>query len=141
MSAHPPLKYEAVAGELLPCLPTMQELHLRAFAEAFIQKDLVARWIHSLIEKPTKARTCLSKFHNHHNERLCKMISGTDTWPHPLANRFGSNYGVYFTGAGSASLTTIGYAASLDREAIFSLQPGRVAVFFHHEGWAWVCSA
>lgn len=127
-----------------PCPPEEAEKHLRAFAQSFVDRKHTGRWIHLLIEKPEKAENALHKFEHHLNESCCKEIGrGADTFPSSLAKVYGSRRGVYFDGSESPCRVSIAEAATLATEryadAIFSLDAGRRAIFFHHSSGAWVC--
>jgi hypothetical protein len=135
-----PPKWTPVQGELVACDAELRRLHLRAFAESFIQPHRVERWIHATIDKPTKARTCLAKFPDHRIASHCPEVSGTALWPESLTARFGDGLGLFFNGRGDGGLTSIAHAATLGGDAIFSLVPGKLAVVFFHEGWGWICT-
>jgi hypothetical protein len=135
-----PRQFKPMSAEVEPCDAEIQVVHLRSFAESFIQENFVARWIHCTIERPSKARACLYKFQKQHRPERCKEVSGTGMWPETLTQLYGTNRGLFFTGIGPGVLTTIGHAATVGGDALFSLVPGEFAVFFFHEGWAWVCT-
>ncbi|MFN2407124.1 MAG: hypothetical protein ABR594_13805 [Pyrinomonadaceae bacterium] len=126
-----------------PCSPEEAQDHLRAFAESFIKKAFVDRWLHITLEKPKKAEEELRKFENHLDARYCTMLHGADSFPVSLAEAYGSKRGVYFDGSEPACRMTAPEASSLATErnadALFSLTPGKLALFFFHEGYAWKC--
>ena len=139
-----PKKYERVAINPQPCSAEEAEKHSRGFAESFIDRRHSERWIHLLIEKPEKADKALQKFEHQLNESCCKAIGrGSDTFPSALAEVYGSKSGVYFDGSESPHKVSVAEAVTLAAErfadAIFSVEAGELAFFFHHDSGTWVC--
>ena len=127
----------------LSCPPEEAAKHLRAFAESFIAKNHIDRWIHILLEKPEKAEDYLHKFEHQLNEKYCKELGGAESFPASLSESYKSKRGVYFDGSEPPSLMTAAEAASISTEkfadAVISIVPGKLALFFHHDGWTWIC--
>jgi hypothetical protein len=139
-----PKKFIPVAVNPQPCPTEEAKKHLRAFAESFIDGNYCERWIHLLIEKSEKAEKALHKFEHHLNESRCKEIGrGAHTFPSSLAEVYGVKLGVYFDGSEAPCKVSVAEAATLAVErfadAIFSLEAGKRALFFHHDSGTWVC--
>ena len=138
-----PKKFHFIEVTRLPCSAEAAEKHLRAFAESFIEKSFVDRWLHITLEKPKKAEEELRKFETHLDERYCRMLHGADSFPVSLAEVYGAKLGMYFDGSEPACRMTAPEAASLAAErnadTLFSITPGKLALFFFHEGYAWKC--
>jgi hypothetical protein len=71
------------------------------------------------------------------------MLHGSDSFPVSLAEVFGTKLGVYFDGTEPPCRITAPEASTLATErnvdAMFSMVPGKLALFFFHEGWSWKC--
>jgi hypothetical protein len=119
------------------------EEHLRAFVATFIQSPARHRWEHCLLVVPQKARQHLAHFYVDFEHALCRRILGGDRFPLRLAGIYGNQVGVYFDGNPNVLLVTAAEAATLATEdfsdALLSLVPGKLALFFEHEGGVWAC--
>lgn len=126
-----------------PLTPQEGEEHIRAFVEAFIAKDFQDRWRHIMLEKPEKAKQGLRKFDRHLDARYCTLLPLSDSLPASLAKTFGAKLGVYFDGIEPPCKITAAIASSITNErsidAIWSMVPGKLVLFFFHEGWSWKC--
>lgn len=64
-------------------------------------------------------------------------------FPSSLAEVYGSQLGVYFDGSELPYKVSVAEAATLAAErfadAIFSVEAGKLAFFFHHDSGTWVC--
>jgi hypothetical protein len=137
-------KYVPDAVNPVACSQEEAEMHLRGFAQSFIDGNNANRWIHFLIEKPAKSLANLHKFEHHLREEFCEGIGrNASTFPASLTNEFGTKLGVYFDGSEPPSKLSIGEAATLATErgvdAVFSLVAGKLAVFFHHADGVFIC--
>ena len=128
-------------------------LHLREFIRAFISKKYQNRWMHIIFEKPEKGKIEFSKFENHLNENYCKLL---DTYPEindfTFLNSFFIQKGIgiqqfveltpgilYQPGFKPIKITFNEAMRKANWDSIFSIIPGKLAVFFYHEGWSWLC--
>jgi hypothetical protein len=134
-------KYVPVEVKPVSCGEEIAKEHLIAFANSFIAKEHIARWIHITLEKPAKAYREMVKFNQYLNQSKCQLIKGPDVFPLSLAKKYGPGLGVYFDGTGPAVHMSAAEAGMPERDAIFSIEPGRLAIFFFHEGWAWHCES
>jgi hypothetical protein len=117
--------------------------HLRTFIAAFVHAEARSRWEHCLLEAPQKARKRLQYFRRDLDPAYCRELPGAESFPLRLAGVYGDQVGVYFDGKPPARLVTAAEAATLATEdfadALLSLQLGKRALCFDHEGGAWLC--
>ena len=113
--------------------------HLRGFAEAFIDPRYSNRWVHILLERPKKSSVELAKFERHLNSKCCAILESKDL--DCLAKTVPDKPGCFFDGLSDPQLITFREARAPTllevQDAIFSILPGREAVFLFHEGWGW----
>ena len=116
-------------------------LHLEAFANAFVDKKYSDRWKHILIQKPNKAKTELVKFERQLNNSRCTLIENPDINLVKTINA--STLGVYFDGLENPQIisleSAINQATFNCTDALFSITPGELAILLFHEGWSWLC--
>jgi hypothetical protein len=116
------------------------EAHLAGFATSFVRPKFRARWRHILLERPAKAAAQLRKFEGHLDPRRCRLVDNAADVLHTIPE---STRGLYFDGQDSPRFVSLDDAlfrsGATTADAIFSISPGEHAVFFFHEGWAWVC--
>jgi len=122
-----------------PCSEEEAKDHLIKFAHAFVAEEHIPRWLHIVIERPEKAKREITKFENYLNRERCYLMKGAELFSSSLSKKYGNQLGVYFDGDGPAVLKTAAEAGEWRPDAVFSLKPGKLAVFFFHEGWAWHC--
>lgn len=140
-TASPPNSVTRAKGDVDLLLPEVVEQHLAGFAEAFIDRRFRARWLHILIERPTKAALELKRFERHCDPRYCHLLEPGHVDAVSLANELGAVSGCFYDGGGEPCWLGLAEAvtAAAGRDALFSIAPAKVAVFFFHEGWAWIC--
>ena len=117
--------------------------HLLKFAATFVRPEFRSRWVHILCERPENALVELHKFERHFDSRACSLLDPKVDRDSTLLDEFGDVTGVYFDGkSGAASLRL---SEALDRmrpyqdDALLSLDPGKLGIFFHHDRMVWVC--
>ncbi|HEX9998769.1 MAG TPA: hypothetical protein VGB45_16660 [Abditibacterium sp.] len=125
-------KYEEVDKE------TFQS-HLSAFAQSFVMKEKKERWMHILLNKPEKARQIGPHIIGDLDKNLCGS-SNRDA----LAKHKGKGVYYEFSNPQKALWLPIEDALSVGQQfdAIFSIEEGRLAVFFNHEFLffeEWIC--
>ena len=123
-------KYNAVDKE------TYQR-HLAAFVKSFVVREKRERWTHILLNKPEKARRDGHNIIGDLDRNLCGL-SGIST----LAKY--KNKGVYYEFSDKALWLPVEDGLSIGQQfdAIFSIEEGKLAVFFNHEFLMfeeWVC--
>ena len=133
-----PEKFYFVEVHAQPCTPDELQLHLAEFGKAFIDRNHVDRWLHVTQEKPEKASDELGKLMWRVNEKYRQRLDGSSGFPNSLERRFGSKRGVYFDGIDEPCKVTAVEASTLAAErsydALFSITPGKSAIFFFHHG-------
>jgi hypothetical protein len=136
-------RFYFVEVEPQSCSPEEIEIHLRAFGKAFIQSNQLERWNHITLEKPEKAKNELSKLASYFDERFFRTLKGSESFPDSLFESFGNKLGIYFDGVEPACKITASEASSLaaerDLDTLFSITPGKLALFFYHSGDTLLC--
>jgi hypothetical protein len=116
------------------------EVHLEGFVKSFVSREFRNRWLHILLEKPKKAAKELRKFERHLDQRSCRLIENASD---VMEQILGTTEGFYLDGLEPPKFTSLREAIDESNEkavdAIFSISPGKQAVFLFHEGWAWIC--
>lgn len=138
-----PIRFEFIEVNPKPCSIEELNIHLRAFGEEFIEPNYLNRWMHIIFEKPDKAKNELSKLGNSISKKFFSTLIGSESFPFSLTNKFGNKEGIFFDGIESPCKLTAGEAASLkeerDVDALFSMIPGKLALFFFHGGDVLLC--
>ena len=139
-----PDKYERVEVHPLPCSQEELERHLRAFVRSFVQPNRQQRWLHILVQKPSKAEDRMYRLVQDLDDRYCTELKGADNFPLAVAKRIGTKPGAYFDRSGECNKMTAAGAATLASEssmdALLSLIPGKLALYWHHDlGGPWLC--
>jgi hypothetical protein len=133
-----PEKFYFVEVNAEPCTKSELRMHLAEFGRAFIARNHLDRWTHVTQERPAKAKDELGKFILAIDEKFQETLYGSDGFPNALAKRFSGEPGVYFDGIEEPCKVTAVEASTLAVErtadALFSIVPGRLAIFFFHEG-------
>lgn len=114
-------KYEAVDKKIY-------QRHLTAFVKSFVVREKRERWTNILLHNPKKARRDGPNIIGDLNRDFCHLMSDDD-----LAKR--KNKGVYYEFSDEALWLPVEDALSVGQQvdAIFSLEEGRLAIFFNHE--------
>ncbi|HOF34654.1 MAG TPA: hypothetical protein PK624_12390 [Spirochaetota bacterium] len=111
------------------------DFHLRMFAGSFISKSRADRWEDLLIRRPSRIFGKSSKIFDHLDFNYCKRSDIVFA----IAEKGTS--GVYYDFLSEPVIITFEKAVEMGdfRNAIFSIKPGKLAVFFFHEGWNYIC--
>jgi hypothetical protein len=110
--------------------------HMIGFVESFVIPARRHRWLHVLSERPKRASRHSHKLHGDLDFRRCQELSvGGRVDPEIKQD------GVYYDFVEEPRILS---ADDADRvgwgcDAIFSVIPGRLAVFFFHECQSWRC--
>ncbi|WP_425617450.1 hypothetical protein NA78x_001128 [Anatilimnocola sp. NA78] len=110
------------------------EAHARAFVTAFVQKPRRDRWLFLLLQPTEKTRHNSHKLHADLDRAKCREVKWP--WkPGPTA------FGIYdqFTGDPKLISTDDIMLVGPMYDSIYSLVPGKRAVFFFHEGEMLLC--
>ncbi|MBL8122611.1 MAG: hypothetical protein JNJ39_00765 [Blastocatellia bacterium] len=112
--------------------------HLSEFGKAFIDRSHRDRWFHVTQEKPEKASDELGRLLWGVNEKYRRPMDGSSAFPNSLERRFGKKRGVYFDGIDDpckvSAVEASTLAAERGNDALFSIDPGKLAIFFFHHG-------
>lgn len=116
--------------------------HLSEFAKSFVEKDWIERWLHFLIEKPEKAFMELVKFERHRNKKTTSYFENNFELEKLLGKDFEKVKGIYFDGFDKAEELSLfeAFESGQGKDALFSIQAGRLAIFFFHEGEIFLCN-
>jgi hypothetical protein len=128
---------EPGAWAILEACPAADEAdwlrHAAGFVAAFVSPARRDRWAGLLARRPRRIGRDSHKLHADLDRRVCRPMS---EWPTGLRDD-GVFYGFFdiprVVPASQAA------AASGGGDAIFSLVPGELAVYFFHEGETWLC--
>ena len=111
------------------------ELHMRSFTDAFILEARKDKWTGLLCERPANVFNQSSKLFNHldHNH-----IEQNDTLENVAPY---DKVGVFYDFNHEPKCITFENAieAGKGKDAIFSINPGKLAVCFFHDSWNFVC--
>lgn len=128
-------KYQVYENAEL-CNEELEHMHLEGFAKSFIKNAHMDRWINMLTVKRKNLYKNSSKLENHLDKTHCILVSkATDKIPQNAE-------GMYFDFIDRPIIVTheVGYKLGGYADAIFSLEAGKYAYYFSHEGRAWLCT-
>ena len=101
------------------------EHHMRSFADAFDLEGRRDKWINLLSERPDTILGYSSKLFNYFNHNY---IEQNDT------------VGVYYDFVGEPRCMSFKDANKAEKnDAIFSIKPGELVVYYFSDGWNFVC--
>jgi hypothetical protein len=128
-------------SDVLDACPDAEETdwghHASAFVSAFVIPAKRDRWDWLLTKGPRKVGRDSHKLHSDLDRRTCRRVTAL-----PAEFRRGGGGLFYdFYGAPKVVLSDEVHRAIGGRDAIFSLVPGKLAVYFFHEGELWLCRA
>ena len=109
------------------------EQHLSAFADAFVVPARRERWKYLLARRRKRAFQDSSKLMNHLEMRLGKQVDGEFELSLDTQGVFYDSY----DGPRWMSLEQA-QTASQNHDALFSVTPGKLAIYWSHEGWSWL---
>jgi hypothetical protein len=114
--------------------PDIQQ-HMKLFAEAFLLDSRKEKWARLLCERPETIFNQSSRLFNYldHN-----YIEQNDSLQNVVVD---DTVGIFYDFKNEPKLITFKEAKETGKEldAIFSIQPGVLAIYFFHEGWNFVC--
>ena len=123
--------------EVLEACPVADEAawfrHAAGFVTAFVASAKRERWGELLARRPRQIGRNSHKLHSALDRRSCRRVAELP----PTIRGFGLFYG--FFDAPRVVPAESAAAAAWGRDAIFSLVPGELAVYFFHEGEVWLC--
>lgn len=128
---------ERSAGANLEAYPASSEAdwlrHAAGFASAFVAPARRGRWADLLARRPRRIGCDSHRLHADLDRRVCRPIAD---WPAGLRGD-GVFYGFFDIPRVVPASRAAVFAGGGD--AIFSLTPGELAVYFFHEGEVWLC--
>lgn len=107
--------------------------HVTGFVAAFITPTKRQRWREQLTERPRRIGRHSHKMHSDLDRRVCENVGVR--FPEGLLGE-----GLYYSFGDPPRIVPVELAANLTGvDAIYSLVPGKLAVYFFHEGEVWLC--
>ena len=124
--------------EMLESCPVAGEAlwlrHATAFVTAFVTPAKRHRWHYLVTQRPSRIRRSSSKLHSDLDRRTCRSVGVV-----PAGTR---GDGVFYAFDLDPRIVSVDTAAVLaSGDAIFSLVPGELALYFFHESEVWLCQA
>jgi hypothetical protein len=109
--------------------------HAAGFAAAFVVPAKRERWHWLLTTRPRRVGRDSAKLHADLDRRTCRRVEGV-----PATVRGG---GVFYGFGDAPRVVPAGQAwlAAGPGDAIFSVVPGGLALYFFHEGEVWLCQS
>lgn len=109
--------------------------HFTRFVESFVQKDRSERWLHLLLSRPKQIYSNSHKLHQHLDWSKCSQLEDTSQ-----LNQ--KSKGLYYNFINEPMILTVADAliAGPEDDGILSVVPGKLAVYFFHEGNHLLCS-
>jgi hypothetical protein len=108
--------------------------HAEGFAAAFVVPAKRERWRELLTRRPRRIGENSHKLHADLDRRTCRLAGEA-----PPAGLRGEGLFYGFGDGPRVVPADLAAAAAGGRDAIFSLVPGELALYFFHEGEVWVC--
>jgi hypothetical protein len=125
--------------QLLETCPVADESewlqHVTGFVAAFVVPAKRERWAELLARRPRRIGRHSHKLHSDLDRRTCRQVAEL-----PAAVRGDGLFYGFFDAPRVVPATSAAVAAGAS-DAIFSLVPGKLAVFFFHEGEMWLCQS
>ena len=110
--------------------------HFTSFVESFVQKSRRDRWRHLLLRRPEQIYGNSHKLHSHLDWLKCSRLKDTNQLNQKSA-------GVYYDFMDEPVILTASNAFIVGpgRDGIFSIIPGKLAIYFFHENENILCKA
>ena len=118
------------------CPEDVYQTHIAAFVSAFVERERCERWLHLLTTRPKQFLKNSHKLHNHLDNSRC-----TES-PEPTLLDLAATGMFCNFHADSQPLLVTGHRAielGTGHDAIFSVVPGKLAVYFFHEDFVMDC--
>ena len=108
--------------------------HLERFVSSFVISRGRERWQHLLLSRGKRTFANSHKLHDVLDRTVCNRLSGSP----PVDD---STVGVFYDFYEDPQVLPFGevYERAVNSDAIFSIVPGKLAIFFFHEGEEWLC--
>ena len=108
--------------------------HFSQFVSSFVKKEYRDRWLHLLLTRPKQIYKNSSKLEAHLDKSKCTAIDETS---YPGGESLGLYYD--FSNQPVMILTSSSLVVGENHDGIFSISPGKLAIYFSHEGHNWLC--
>ena len=108
--------------------------HFTDFVNSFVQKSRRDRWLHLLLNRPKQIYSNSHKLHGHLDWSICCRIEN--------ANQLNQkSKGVYYDFLNEPVVLTVAdaFLVGPEKDGIFSITPGKLAVYFFHESENVLC--
>jgi hypothetical protein len=126
--------------QLLEACPPIDEAtwlrHAAGFTSAFVAPPKRERWLDLLTRRPRRVSRDSHKLHSDLDRRTCRCVG----WSVPAEVRGEGAFYDFFDAPRLVPADLVPSAAGAG-DAIFSLAPGRLALYVFHEGEIWLCRA
>jgi hypothetical protein len=129
-----------VLGERRPCARGLQDMDdFQYFVDNFIIKNKKSRWMHFLKENRwDKIADQLHKLDKDLNDKCCLYEKNGLAAFNGIMNKESDRHGVYIDKDGIIQKDYLPEQEIHD-DSIFVCRNRRIAFYFSHEGWVWVC--
>ncbi|MEO2032149.1 MAG: hypothetical protein ABGZ35_08690 [Planctomycetaceae bacterium] len=120
------------------CPADLYHTHIVAFVIAFVQRERRERWLHLMTSRPKQLLRNSHKLHNHLDKTHCTESpesSSLESTAVGMHCDFRRDSPPLLISARRAIELSIG------QDAIFSVSPGKHAIYFFHEGFVMECRA
>ena len=125
--------------EVLEACPVADEAawlqHVTGFVAAFVSPAKRERWVELLARRPRRVHENSHRLLGDLDRRVCRRVPDLPAVVRGAGLFYGFSDPPRVVPAGSAVLVAGG------GDAIFSVVPGELAVYFFHEGELWLCRA
>ena len=108
--------------------------HLNLFVKSFVEKRRQERWINFLCNRPKQTYKHSSDLLNHLDNKFYTEVDSVESIPE-------NGKGVFYDFSDEPEIISFSEASEKGwyQDAIFSYKPGKLAVYFFHEGWIFLC--
>jgi hypothetical protein len=108
--------------------------HFTGFVNSFVQKSRRERWLHLLLKRPKQIYSNSHKLHSHLDWSRCSRLENASQL-NPKSK------GVYYSFMDEPVILTVSdaFVVGPDNDGIFSIVPGKLAIYFFHENENILC--
>jgi len=129
------LKKEEIENNSDSCDETILNQHLEKFVSSFVFPNRQEKWKHLFLKNRKRSYKNSSKLESHLTRQFCFLLKSEELHIN-IETR-----GVYYNFRDSSFSISLKDALILGdyQDAIFSIIPGELALYFSHEGRIWLC--
>ena len=127
-------RYYALWDNTEPCARNIADEHLLSFVDAFVEQPRRTRWKQLMKKRGQKLFEISHKLEAVLDHSSCRRIDDVHAC-------FREAEGVFYEFSDEPRWVSLDIAVALgtDRDAVFSITPGKRAILFSHEGRFWLC--